>query len=227
MSCPTLLPLRTQFLADVAATMPLAGAAGRILQLLITSTMKSDLPHALRLIAGDEPFLPCPPGSDKDRHADQCGKAMLILDKLSKSFLVQCWRRRAALIGSFTVDAAQLRISLPPLVPSLIRPHHDPRNAVSQALFLREWSRWVPRSPSPLSVNRKGKRKGWHVVWKGRKMGLFYRWCDTLNSIVGIPDALHKGYNSESEAIEALNRPGPGIRPLLTPEDLGLSHPTD
>ena len=41
-------------------------------------------------------------------------------------------------------------------------------------------------------------------MWRGRERGLFYRWRDALLSVAGIPDALHKGFYSLSNATDAL-----------------------
>ena len=206
LSCPVLRPPRIRFLSAVKDCLPLAGSAGRSLLATITSAVVSNLPLALRLLAGEQTLILNSLGIDEEQHAVQCGKAFFILDKLSKDFLVQCWRLRASLIGSFSVSAGCLEILQPPVrvATTVIPDQTEVHSAVVQSLHHRLWLPWVPRLPNPPAFHRPGKRRGWHVVWRGRERGLFYRWCDALLSVAGIPDALHKGFYSLSNATDAL-----------------------
>ncbi len=58
--------------------------------------VRDDPEVALLLIAGLRPEVPCP-SAGVSCQAEESAKAMWLLDKVVKNFLVRCWRVRLAL----------------------------------------------------------------------------------------------------------------------------------
>ena len=46
-------------------------------------------------------------------------------------------------------------------------------------------------------------------VFKGRREGWFYRWCDVVASVANFPGAVVRGYQSFREAYEGIERRSP------------------
>ena len=71
--------------------------------------------------------------------------------------------------------------------------------AVAVDVHGSQWSAWVTTG---LHSSR-GWRKGpcnFFVVFKGRRLGLYYRWCDVRAAVCGYPDARFEGYDTLQEA---------------------------
>ena len=202
LSCPALTSARASFHDSLASSLALAGHAG---QILLASFRSASPAKALQMIAGCPVTLTCPPGTESGAHAEQCGKALFALDRVSKEYLTRCWRLRAAQVGSFSVAGGRLSVLSPP------SPTREASPRVGQPIVSlegRDWVPFIPKPPALPSAQRKGGRKGWHVVWRGRNPGLFYRWCDARDNIAGIDDALYKGYYNQDDAIAALANGG-------------------
>ena len=45
----------------------------------------------LLMLAGAEIDFPLDPGADVDAHAEWCGKALWLFDRVVKNYLVRCW----------------------------------------------------------------------------------------------------------------------------------------
>lgn len=63
----------------------------------------------------------------------------------------------------------------------------------------QQWISWVPKPSASPSV-RPGRRKNFFVVWCGRSVGVFYRWCDAHASVAGYDNAKFKGFDSLEDA---------------------------
>jgi ribonuclease HI len=50
------------------------------------------------------------------------------------------------------------------------------------------------------------KKAKFYAVWKGRKTGVFYSWDDCKSQVEGFEGAQYKSYDSESNAVNALQK---------------------
>ena len=74
----------------------------------------------------------------------------------------------------------------------------------------RLWEDWVPRRRLWQSGVSRGKRTAVvYQVFKGRREGWFYRWCDVVASVANFPGAVVRGYQSFREAYEGIERRSP------------------
>ena len=48
----------------------------------------------------------------------------------------------------------------------------------------------------------RGKKRGFFAVWCGRKLGVFHKWSDVLDSIREVENPKFKGFDSLSEATD-------------------------
>ena len=123
-----------------------------------------------------------------------------MFDKASKNFILRCWRARQNVIGEVSVRNGVILHERPAVrvlrAPSAKRYIFDAHNRW-------EWRGWVRRDPS-FAVRRQGAAKAFFVVLCGRKVGVFYRWCDALASVAGFPGAKFRGFDSEAHARRAL-----------------------
>ena len=154
------------------------------------------------MLAGCRVDVPCPDGVAVDLHDEQCAKAAFLFDKLSKNFLLRCWRARQNIIGKITVSQGQITHERPALF-ALRDPVAKPFVFHAQSRW--EWTSWIPRDLTSLA-HRQGPPKGFFVVLRGRTRGVFYRWCDTFASVAGFLDAKFKGFDSKAAAYAAWQR---------------------
>ena len=197
--CPSLSCHRDQFRRSLTVALPCLGVATRaVLDLFVAAAPA----QALSMLAGRSFVVPCPAGADVDLHAEQCAKAAFLFDKLSKNFLLRCWRARQNIIGKITVSQGQIVHERPALFAL-----RDPvaRPFVFHARSRWEWTSWIPRDPT-FVARRQGLPKGFFVVLRGRTRGVFYRWCDAFASVAGFPDAKFKGFDSKADAYAAWQR---------------------
>ena len=159
-----------------------------------------DRDAALAMLAGCIPRASCPAGVDVTVHDEQCGKAAWLFDKVTKNFLVRCWKDRRTAIGVLKVSHGLLTRTLAPQRAPTMAQDMQPVNV--RALFSPErrpeWQRWSPfaaRDPN-VSMARRGTPHGFYVVWRGRSCGVKYRWCDAFASVAGFSGAKCKGFNS-------------------------------
>ena len=70
-----------------------------------------------------------------------------------------------------------------------------------------QWSAWVPKDRQVRSSHGWHKRQcNFYVVFKGRRPGLYYRWCDVRATVCGYPDARIKGFDTLQDAQAAFSR---------------------
>ena len=183
--CRGLVEHRLRFRAMLGSVLVQAGVAGQALLDHYDALTNSKPMAALALLAGEPVNVACPADVDAKEHAEQCGKAAWLFDKVSKNFLVQCWKAREAGVGQIRVESGVLCRTPPVPVPprfsvSTIRPAR-PLGGDSR----QPWLSWVPKPSASPSV-RPGRRKNFFVVWCGRSVGVFYRWCDAHASVAGM-----------------------------------------
>ena len=130
------------------------------------------------------------------------GKALWIFSSTVKNFISKCWKVRERTVGYIGVSANGLVFDPPgPRRYFLISEPSSFRLDVSDR---HAWAGWIP-SASDSPVARRGhKAFNFFVVWRGRSRGVFYRWCDVRASVAGFFDARFKGFDSKSEAYQAL-----------------------
>ena len=132
--------------------------------------------EALCLLLGSQPEFPaCPVAMDQELYDEQCGKAAWLLDKVSKNYIVRCWRVRQSMIGTITIGEGKLVQSPPCSLPtwtgkvSLGSAGVDP-------LYRSDWLQWRPRKPVSVSLTRPRKQaSNFYTVRRGRTVGVFYR----------------------------------------------------
>ena len=160
---------------------------------------------ALKHIAGCRRYLPPRPGLDADElrsHLDQSAKALWLFDKVSKNFLVACWRARAATLGSVNLVDGQLvhkaaTTAFPVFKPCIVPVGLDPF-----AIADRPWKAWGPAVQAGTKWCST-KMNNFFVVWQGRHTGVFYRWRDVCAVTSGWAGAKFKGFDSLAAAEEA------------------------
>ena len=123
--------------------------------------------------------------------------AMWLLDKVSKNFLVRCWRTRLAVVGRIRV--VRQRVVWLPSEPAQFRPFSAPVSGVG-GLCNRMWNEWVAKEPSVNGLSH--RRRNFFVVRCEKEPAvLCYRWCDAAK-LMGSGGVV-RGYDSLSEASAA------------------------
>ena len=204
MCCGRLQRHRSDLKAVLTSVLAQAGFAGDMLLRVFCTAMSLDPARAVALIAGARLDIPCPMDTVPGVHREQCGKAMWLLDKVSKNYLVRIMKARKAIMGSVSVEKGRL-VHHPRSGPNTFS---DPNISghVLGAKFRGDWLRWAPAAAgdalSP-SSRRTGPNKPFYVVWVGRQTGVFYRYCDVLRSVAGVKDRKFMGFESLDEAYRA------------------------
>ena len=201
-SIPRFLGL--QFLAVFFADNSTIINLGRFLLDEFDAKAMRDRVGLLRMLAGDITHAPSPDGAEEQAHAEQCGKAAWLFDKITKNYLVSCWQTRRQYVGDIKVMRGELqRVRLPHQMrpaPTL-RPVKFPREQ------RRAWMAWAPDRVK-VSARRRGTAHGFFVVWRGRVPGVKYKWSDALASVAGFSGAKFRGFD-DLEAAERAFAAGP------------------
>ena len=174
-----------------------AGVAGRALLDQFDAKARSDPGAALLMLSGEVAHPSRPANVEPPEHAVQCGKAAWLFDRISKDYLVRCWKARRMVVGDLKVSHGTLTRSVIPLrslpPPVICKPRFRPE-------CRRQWLQWSPLADNVASANRRGTPHGFFVVWCGRQRGVFTRWCDAKASVAGHPDAKFRGFDDHSLA---------------------------
>ena len=118
-SCPDLADCRADFLHLLKHALPQAGVGGAHLRDLFLQHFLLHRSEALCLLLGSQPEFPaCPVAMDQELYDEQCGKAAWLLDKVSKNYIVRCWRVRQSMIGTITIGEGKLVQSPPCSLPT-------------------------------------------------------------------------------------------------------------
>jgi hypothetical protein len=136
-----------------------------------------------------------------------CGLAEWVLDKCTKNFFLMLDRMRQSLLGSLRIIAGRLWVG-----PSKFTPAQF---ALSQALPLTVTSKaaealpslydWMPPSPDRMCWVKdvSSRPSPFFVVHRGRRSGVFHKWSDCKACVVGLNDAVFKGFPSLQDALYA------------------------
>ena len=205
--CPMFSEDRATMKAMVEQVLRQAGQAGQQARKLLQDHTKLQ-----QVILGTPLPITVPPGSKRDQAEFKKNGAKLLwaLDKIAKNFLLVVWKRRTAIAGTFSIENGALTANPPdakhrrwlcnnrsrrPLTPSL--------NIHSRQLqqFWSPWLRYFKKC-NDRSYEKKC-RKNFYRVWCGRRVGLFYKWSDCLESIRGYPSPKFKGFMSWDKAVNS------------------------
>ena len=205
LSCPSLRLQRVDFHTILAESLSSVGVAGVALLRHYRECLRTRPLDALALLAGHMWYSPCPANVEVDVHEEMSAKALWLFDKVSKNYLLRCWRARQNIVGTITVQRGRVEHgcgvrSGSPLAPpaALSRGVFDPR--------LRHcWMAWVEKHEVPVAHTRSGKPKGFYAVTKGRVPGIYYTWSDAFATVAGFPGARVKGFDSLHEATQVMS----------------------
>ena len=190
--------------ATLDVSLRAVGVAGAGLRDLFAAHLMNDHDAALRMLAGLVPHALCPLGMNQAAHDEQCGKAAWVFDKVTKNFLVRCWKDRRSVVGILKASHGVLtRTPVPVKAGQVNQAGQAAQDKTSQASWTgsggdlfpaerrREWQRWSPcATPDPhVRAVLRGEPHGFYVVWRGRRRGVFYRWCDVFASVAGFSGA--------------------------------------
>ena len=184
--------------------LPQAGAAGRALARVMSEAVRTDPEVALLLLAGMNLCSPRPSGSVLGRHEEESAMASWLLDKITKNFLVRCWRSREVILGR--VKVVQKQVVWVPTLGSMPRPFTMRQEFGPE--WRSSWVEWISRVRG-----RGGKtahsRGNFFVVWPGdSNLGeVFYRWCDARRA-ARVPGSRVRGFAKLVEAYDAAGRTG-------------------
>ena len=196
--CPALASTREDFVTALSSVLPQAGHAGRVVLRVMVEAMRDDPEVALLLIAGLRPEVPCP-STGLSCQAEESAKAMWLLDKVVKNFLVRCWRVRLAVVGRIRVVRQRL-VWLPAMEPHQLRPFLAPRSGVEVGGDgCRLWMEWGYKAPSA-GRGPSHRRRNFFVAHSKNESVLCYRWCDA-EKLAG-SGCVIRGYDSLSEAVK-------------------------
>ena len=163
--------------------------------------VESDEAAALAMLAGAPVALHLP--SDADRVLRELGaKARWAFSEATKNFLSAMWKARGALCGTFKPSPHGLLFS-PPIPPSRASGVAPAARALTVPADKTAWSRWLESDRPRAQGGSRSKPSNYYVVWRGRKPGVFYKWCDAHASVAGVPDAEFKGFDSLADAYAA------------------------
>ena len=224
LECPFTLAHRTRLNATLDVSLRAVGVAGASLRDLFAAHLRNDHDAALRMLAGLVPHALCPLGMNQAAHDEQCGKAAWVFDKVTKNFLVRCWKDRRSVVGILKASHGVLtRTPVPVKAGQVNQAGQAAQDKTSQASWTgsggdlfpaerrREWQRWSPcATPDPhVRAVLRGEPHGFYVVWRGRRRGVFYRWCDVFASVAGFSGARCKGFDGWHDAEEAFAEGAP------------------
>ena len=202
--CPFLSLQREKLKQVLHQSLSFAGMPGASLFSFFASATRTD---QARLVAGWRVVLPCLQGhalstEEREQHVDLRAKALWLLDKASKNFILGCWKARSCRLGKITVRDGQLVHELPVVLQGL----PEPRLGTvlrEQGVEIRQlWSGWRVELKS-LRKHRVSKRSCFYVVSGGslRTGALFYRWCDAAAFVSRVPGSSVRGFSSLDDAV--------------------------
>ena len=205
--CPRLNPFREGLLREVAARLACCGRPGRV---LLQEFMKGGMAQLDLLLGKSFAFPNWCTGDEEERVA--CGKALFSFDKTVENYLVMCWKYRQLLIGQISVRHGRLEAN--PAKDRCFEQALEKLGRQSQvgggSLRHQEqfWADWVPRCRQEHSRNGNKKKAVVYRVYKGRKEGVFYRWCDVVASVANFPGASFRGFETFEEVYRSMSSIG-------------------
>ena len=147
---------------------------------------------------------------NQDHHSvTMCGRVRWLTDKISKNYLVACWRIRQVAMGRPRMVNGQLRHTRARVgnltVTELLEQQSEPLQPPHARCMRTPLTRWLPKPKAQPKTGTHQARVAFYIVFFGRTTGLFYKWTDCLRSIKGYPNASVKGYRTLPAAMAAWN----------------------
>ena len=184
LQCPVLDSERREFLRLLRLAMqPLGGPGSHVLQHL-----QAHPAALLDAVLGKQPPVPTSdgPGQGSKLHENTCAQVLWAWDKLVKNLILVMWRKRKALVGSYTVSNGRL-IHTPADDASVqwLRRYDSSERQGEFAMsvhsqpfreFWKPWLRYLDHKPP--RQHRTTTRKNFFRVWEGHRTGVFYKWSD-------------------------------------------------
>lgn len=159
--CKATLPCRQDLEKVLRGRLPGAGDPGRI---LLDRFLRGSSDERLCMILGRRVSFP--------EHVlkgdpDGCAMAEYILDKATKNFLVQAWRKREEFTGVLRIVSGRLvSIPVPPRVVQSVRVTSEPPDS-------RLWEQWRYKPDTVWGTVGNRERSPFYVVSCGRRQGYF------------------------------------------------------
>ena len=127
----------------------------------------------------------------------EVGKARWVLASTVKNYLVCCWAARKARVGTIRVCHGALLHTPAPPATGLVPSAPVARDLLGEATY-HDWAGWarLPKPPDPKSSHF----SNFFVVWRGRSLGVFYKWADVWRSVAGFPRPMFKGFATLEQA---------------------------
>ena len=93
-------------------------------------------------------------------------------------------------------------VHIPPLSAVIVEPCISlPSLRITDPRLKEFWSPWLNTCrTSHMKQHNPSRRKNFFLVWRGRKIGIFYKWSHCYANIRGYKDAKFKGFDSLQEA---------------------------
>jgi hypothetical protein len=222
--CKALHTHRQRLLEVLKSRLPSLGAPGRFL----LNEFRSSADTRVKLILASEVNFPrCQPHEAEWRYHRQCAMALWSLDKATKNYIAAAWRHRRSVLGTMRLSRTGGKPTLvrsPPTETRAVGACKGPSANEDAPYHLRKhWSTWLAHVKSRQQggkSNRKsqGHKGRWNFynVWRGKKVGVFYKWSDCLESMNGHPDPSVKGFDSLSAAYAHSEVRGPRAATFAT-----------
>ena len=144
---------------------------------------------------------------------EHCGLAEWLLDKTSKNFVLMLSRLRQALLGSLRICGGRLMVVRGKFTVNEVLLQQGSYQASQVAPRLALYSGWVPPVARSICWAKGVPSRGpfpFYVVWRGRSIGVKYKWSSVRSSVAGLSsaDSAFKGFASLEEASYAFSHAG-------------------
>jgi hypothetical protein len=150
----------------------------------------------------------------------ECAKARYVMDKVAKNYLRICWRARQQKMGRFRLQFRDGRSRLifdegwrstvpedESIAKAVTNMTRNARASIGVSDNLAGdggWKEWVVRGTGMDWHGAKNRKKRkYFKVWRGRTLGVFYKWRDCWRSIRHTQNPSFKGYDTLQEAMNA------------------------
>jgi hypothetical protein len=141
---------------------------------------------------------------DLDR--ERCALAEWTLDKVAKNFLVQAWRARETMMGGGLRIMSGRVVVVPPARRIAGPVSSQPKDYLANVPPRVFWEPWIQRESLWNDSLCNSGPSPFYVVFKGRTLGLFYKWYRVRRSVVGFDGAYYRGFDTLYEASVAYGR---------------------